>query len=59
MQDDLDILLTKKIQELSVSNNVYYKLTNSIPQQLTLNKEDIQQLKKVYLFKNEQDLKDL
>lgn len=52
VQDDLDILLEKKIEEqpyfakLSIDEN-------------TFTTWDIEQLQKVYLFKNEQDLKNL
>ncbi|MFA7717691.1 MAG: VanW family protein [Candidatus Absconditabacterales bacterium] len=59
IQDDLDILLEKKIQEYAGDRSVYSKVTNAILHTITLDDADITQLKKVYLFKNEQDLKDL
>jgi hypothetical protein len=55
----LDILLEKKIQEYAGDRSVYSKVTNAILHTITLDDADITQLKKVYLFKNEQDLKDL
>lgn len=55
LQDDLDILLTNKVDELGI----YSRLKKSSLDTIILTTEDINQLKKVYLFKNEQDLKDL
>ncbi|MBU0627143.1 hypothetical protein KKG31_02815 [Patescibacteria group bacterium] len=59
LEDDLDLLLKKKIQELSLGNPLMYHLPDFSASSLNLSEEEIAQLQKVYLFKNEQDLKDL
>ena len=59
LQDDLDILLEKKIQTLNKDRPFYSSLVNFSADTLTLSEDDIKQLQKVYLFKSEQDLKDL
>ncbi|HBB04773.1 TPA: hypothetical protein DCZ39_07975 [Patescibacteria group bacterium] len=59
LQDDLDVLLAKKMKEQPVARSFFAKLTNTSSDTLVLSTGEIQQLKKVYLFKNEKDLKDL
>jgi len=59
IQDDLDILLEKKILKLGIWSSLYSQLTNISFDKITLDDEDISQLQTVYLFKNQQDLKDL
>lgn len=59
VQDDLDILLLKKIEELYDHRSRFGKFSEPSFDELILTSGDIQQLKTVYLFKNEQDLKDL
>lgn len=59
VQDDLDILLLKKIEELYDHRSRFGKFSEPSFDELVLTSGDIQQLKTVYLFKNEQDLKDL
>lgn len=59
LQDDLDILLEKKIQTLNNNRLFYSSLIDFSADNLTLNEEEIKQLQKVYLFKSEKDLKDL
>ena len=59
VQDDLDELLLKKMNELYANRSWLEKFSDPSFDALTLTDEDIQQLKTVYLFKTEQDLKDL
>lgn len=59
IKDDLDILLEKKIQNMDVSRPFYASLARYSQENLALDTTDIKQLKKVYLFKDTQDLKDL
>jgi len=56
-QDDLDILLEKKLQNMIPKHPIRYQTPNFENFELTT--EEIDQLQKVYLFKNEQDLRDL
>jgi len=56
LQDDLDLLLEKKLQGM---NGLYHILSNVSPDSFTLSDEEINQLYKVYLFKTQQDLEDL
>ncbi len=56
LEDDLDILLEKKIQ--NTARSFFPSLTKSADT-FILSDEEIKQLHKVYLFKNEKDLKDL
>ncbi|MFA6256557.1 MAG: VanW family protein [Candidatus Absconditabacterales bacterium] len=59
INDDLDILLEKKIQKLNNDRPFYSSLTKFFTDNLTLNDDEIKQLQNVYLFKNEKDLKGL
>lgn len=59
LQDDLDILLQKKVQELDAQRPFFSNLAKFSTTNLVLNTGDIRQLKKVYLFKNQKDLNDL
>lgn len=59
LQDDLDILLEKKIQDFDADRPFYAGLVKYSTDNLALTDEEIAQLQHVYLFKNEQDLKDL
>lgn len=59
LQDDLDVLLAKKMKEQPAARSFFAQLTNTSSDALVLSTGEIKQLKKVYLFKNEKDLKDL
>ncbi|MEI7563708.1 MAG: hypothetical protein WCJ39_09055 [bacterium] len=59
LEDDLDKMLEKKILKMNNDRPFYKDLATFVKDTLTLSDEEIQQLQKVYLFKNEQDLKDL
>jgi len=59
VQDDLDILLLKKIEELYANRSRFGKFSKPSFDEIVRNDEDIQLLKTVYLFKKPQDLKDL
>jgi len=59
LEDDLDILLEKKIQELYNERSLYAKILNKPIDIPIITDEDIQQLKNVYLFKNQKDLENL
>jgi len=59
LQDDLDKILEKKILNMNNDRPFYKGLATFAKETLTLSDEEINQLQKVYLFKNEQDLKDL
>lgn len=59
LKDDLDLLLEKKIEEVSLRNPLMYQLPDFTFSSLQLTEEDIKGLKKVYLFKNEQDIRNL
>lgn len=59
LEDDLDILLKKKILKFNNNRPFYSSLTKFSTDNFTLNEEEINQLQNVYLFKSQQDLKDL
>lgn len=59
VQDDLDILLEKKISNLGMLHTIAYKLFEMPWKGLIFDDAEIKDLQKVYLFKTEQDLKDL
>lgn len=59
VKDDLDVLLENKVQKLISNAPFNLNLTKLSPEIFTLSEEDIASLQNVYLFKNEQDLKDL
>lgn len=66
VKDDLDTLLAKKMQEMSVNHSLTYELPTLLKTgqefsfaNFTLSEGEIKQLKKVYLFKNQQDLETL
>jgi|GEM_PF-4931313 len=59
VQDDLDILLLKKIDEAYTNRSRFGKFSEPSFDELVLTSDDIQQLKTVYLFKTQQDLNDL
>lgn len=59
VQDDLDELLLEKIDEAYANRSRFGKFSEPSFDELILTSGDIQQLKTVYLFKNEQDLNDL
>ncbi len=59
VQDDLDVLLLKKIEEVYAHRSRFGKFSEPSFEEITRTDEDFQQLKTVYLFKTEQDLKDL
>lgn len=59
VQDDLDILLVKKIEDLYQHRWWFGKFSSPSFDDILLDSGDIQQLQTVYLFKTEQDLKDL
>ena len=59
VEDDLDKILEKKIQELDADRPFYVSLTRYSAEHFALTDEEISQLQKVYLFKNGKDLKDL
>ena len=59
VQDDLDILLLKKIDEAYANRSRFGKFSEPSFDELVLTSGDIQQLKTVYLFKTQQDLNDL
>lgn len=56
LQDDLDILLAKKIQD---NKRSFFSILTKSANAFTLSDEEIGQLHQVYLFKSDQDLKDL
>ncbi len=55
LKDDLDVLLEKKLQEHSLGHNIADFIKNYI----SFTGDNMMKLKKVYLFKNQQDLTDL
>lgn len=59
VQDDLDILLLKKIEELYVNRSWFGKFSKPSTDDLILTDEDIKTLKTVYFFKSQEDLEDL
>ena len=59
VQDDLDILLEKKIQDLASDRPFYVGLATYLQDKIALTATEIDQLQKVYFFKNEEDLKAL
>lgn len=59
VEDDLDVLLLKKIEEVYAHRSRFGRFSELSFDEITWTEEDIQQLHKVYLFKAEQDLKDL
>ena len=59
VQDDLDVLLLKKIEEVYAHRSRFGKFSEPSFEEITRTDEDFQQLKTVYLFKTEEDLKDL
>ena len=67
LKDDLDLLLVEKMKNLSVGQYFAYQFpapassdgAGFFSDSFVLSEEEIQSLKKVYLFKSEQDLKDL
>ena len=59
MEDDLDNMLLKKIEEVYAHRSRFGKFSEPSFDEINWTQEDIQQLHKVYLFKTEQDLKDL
>lgn len=59
VQDDLDLLLSKKIEELYAHRSRFGRFSAPDFDEIVWTDTDIQQLKTVYLFKTEQDLKDL
>jgi len=59
LQDDLDILLEKKIQTLESERPFYTSLASYSLNNIILSDDEIASLQKVYLFKSAEDLKDL
>lgn len=59
VQDDLDVLLLKKIEEVYANRSRFGKFSEPSFDEIVWTDEDLQQLHKVYFFKTEQDLKDL
>ncbi len=57
--DDLDLLISQKLQKISLNHSIGYRLPDISDIWLNLTSQDIDWLDKVYFFKTSQDLKDL
>lgn len=59
LEDDLDVLVYKKIDEIYTNRTWLQKFSAPSFENIVWTDEDIKNLEKVYLFKDDQDLKDL
>ncbi len=59
VEDDLDIILLKKIEDLYTNRSWFGKFSKSSLADVVLTDEDIKGLQKVYFFKTQKDLEDL
>jgi len=59
LEDDLDQLLVEKMKKLSIGDYLSYQFSAFSFDNFALSEEEIAGLKSVYLFKSEQDLKNL
>ncbi len=59
LQDDLDVLIQKKLQTVDISLSLSSPFSSFSADTFILSDEEIKQLQHVYLFKSQQDLEDL
>ena len=59
LQDDLDVLIQKKLQTVDISRSLSSPFSSFSADTFILDDEEIKQLQHVYLFKSQQDLGDL
>jgi hypothetical protein len=59
VKDDLDILLEKKILAIDANYSLSYELPTFSLDTMRLDREELQHVGKVFLFKNQKDLQDL